>query len=69
VAGCSTSWPGRTAKALQTWLDDRDPAWLAPIREVTIDPYAGYKTAVAGPDGRLQHGRLIADHCHRDPAG
>jgi transposase len=55
---------GRTAAAVRAWLDDRDPAWLASIAEVTIDPYAGYKTAVAGHDGRLRHARLIADHFH-----
>jgi len=55
---------GRTAAAVRQWLDDRDPAWLADIHEVTIDPYAGYKTAVAGHDGRLRHAWLIADHFH-----
>ena len=55
---------GRTAAAVREWLDDRDPDWLAGISEVTIDPYAGYKTAVAGHDGRLTHARLIADHFH-----
>ena len=55
---------GRTAAAVREWLDDRDADWLAQIGEVTIDPYAGYKTAVAGHDGRLRHARLIADHFH-----
>ena len=55
---------GRTTAAVREWLDNRDPAWIAQIREVTIDPYAGYKTAVAGHDGRLRHARLIADHFH-----
>ena len=55
---------GRTARAVQTWLDQRDPAWLEQIREVTIDPYAGYKTAVAGTDGRLRDATLVADHFH-----
>jgi transposase len=31
---------GRSAAAVRGWLDDRDPAWLARIGEVTIDPYA-----------------------------
>jgi transposase len=55
---------GRTAAAVREWLDDRDAGWLAGISEVTIDPYAGYKTAVAGGDGRLRHATLIADHFH-----
>jgi transposase len=55
---------GRTAAAVQAWLNQRDSAWVAAIREVTIDPYAGYKTAVAGDGGRLRHARLIADHFH-----
>jgi transposase len=56
--------PGRSAAAVQAWLNRRDPAWLATIQQVTIDPYAGYKTAVAGPDGQLRHATLIADHFH-----
>jgi transposase len=38
----------RTAAAVSTWLDDRDPAWKAAIDTVAIDPHQGYKTALVG---------------------
>lgn len=34
--------PGRSAKAVQDWLGERDVAWLGDIDVVALDPFRGY---------------------------
>ncbi|MBP2371382.1 ISL3 family transposase [Pseudonocardia parietis] len=39
--------PGRSAQALKTWLDARDPAFRDGVRVVAMDGFGGYKNAAA----------------------
>jgi Transposase len=50
---------GRTAQGVSDWLAARPVPWLAAIRTVTLDPYAGYARGLA--DG-LPHAELVVDH-------
>jgi transposase len=52
---------GRTAQGVSRWLAARPAPWLAAIRAVTLDPYAGYARGLA--DG-LPHAELVVDHFH-----
>jgi transposase len=52
---------GRTAAGVSAWLAARPAPWLAGIRAVTLDPYAGYARGVA--DG-LPDADLVVDHFH-----
>jgi transposase len=51
----------RTARAVTGWLARRDPAWLARIGVVALDPYRGYATAMGV---HLGHATLVVDHWH-----
>ena len=51
----------RTARAVTSWLAHRDPAWLARIGVVALDPYRGYATAMGV---HLGHATLVVDHWH-----
>lgn len=51
----------RTARAVTSWLARRDPAWLARIGVVALDPYRGYATAMGV---HLGHATLVVDHWH-----
>lgn len=53
--------PDRTAKAVADWLARRDPAWLAAVGIVTLDPHRGYAQAVGV---HLGHATLVVDHFH-----
>ncbi len=37
--------PGRSKKALASWLTDQDPTWRAGVEIVAMDGFTGYKTA------------------------
>lgn len=40
--------PGRSKKALASWLTDQDPTWRAGVEKiVAMDGFTGYKTATA----------------------
>jgi len=39
--------PGRSKKALASWLTDQDPTWRAGVEIVAMDGFTGYKTATA----------------------
>jgi transposase len=51
----------RTARAVTGWLAHRDPAWLARIGVVALDPYRGYATAMGV---HLGHATVVVDHWH-----
>jgi transposase len=51
----------RTARVVTDWLAQRDPAWLAAVGVVALDPYRGYANAVAA---HLGHATLVVDHFH-----
>lgn len=53
--------PDRTARVVTDWLAGRDPAWLAAVGVVALDPYRGYANAVAA---HLAHATLVVDHFH-----
>jgi transposase len=53
--------PDRTATAVTGWLAHRDPAWLARIGVVALDPWRGYATAMGV---HLGHATLVVDHWH-----
>ncbi len=38
--------PGRSAKALGTWMSARDEAWRATVTVAALDPYRGYANAL-----------------------
>src|SRR5690606_35938573 len=39
---------GRAGKAVTTWLEARDEAWLSAVERVALDPYRGYYNALVG---------------------
>jgi len=39
--------PGRTAKVLRHWINDRDEAWRRDVQVASLDPYRGYATALS----------------------
>lgn len=41
---------GRDARQLRAWMAGMDPAWLAQIQVVSVDPHEGYRSAVINPD-------------------
>jgi transposase len=51
----------RTAKAVSDWLAERDPAWLAAVGIVALDPHRGYANAVGV---HLGHATLVVDRWH-----
>jgi len=51
----------RTARVVTDWLAGRDPAWLAAVGVVALDPYRGYANAVAA---HLAHATLVVDRFH-----
>jgi transposase len=51
----------RTARAVTGWLACRDPARLARIGVVALDPYRGYATAMGV---HLSHATLVVDRWH-----
>lgn len=53
--------PDRTASAVIRWLGAREPAWLARIGVVALDPHRGYANAVGV---HLAHATLVLDHFH-----
>jgi transposase len=53
--------PARSAIAVTDWLTAKPAPWLAGIRNVVIDPYQPYATAVAAG---LPDARLVVDHFH-----
>lgn len=52
---------GRTSAAVTGWLLERDPAWLAAVEFVAIDPAAPYRSAVRAA---LPHAVIVVDHFH-----
>lgn len=57
---CADCW-GSFAPRVTGWLARRDPAWLARIGVVALDPYRGYATAMGV---HLGHATLVVDHWH-----
>uniref|UniRef100_UPI003B00A1BE transposase n=1 Tax=Sediminivirga luteola TaxID=1774748 RepID=UPI003B00A1BE len=39
--------PGRSKKAYADWLGGRSPQFRAGVQVAALDPFAGYKTAIA----------------------
>jgi transposase len=52
---------GRSRDVLAGWLADRGPAWCEQITLATLDPAAGYRTALIE---HLANATLIVDHFH-----
>ena len=52
---------GRTAAAVEAWLDARGQEWKAAVRVVAMDPCASYRRAV---QDALPQARIVADHFH-----
>ena len=61
---------GHDAATLRQWLAEQDPAWLARIRLVAIDPYEPFRAGLRPPRGvestvgTLAHARIVADPFH-----
>ena len=53
--------PGRSAEVLRTWLNERDPQFLAGVQVVAMDGFTGYATAV---DHALPAARKVMDPFH-----
>ena len=53
--------PGRSSKAVCTWLEAREQAWREGIEVVAIDPCAAYAHAVRTT---LPHATVVVDHFH-----
>lgn len=53
--------PGRSKKALASWLTDQDPTWRAGVEIVAMDGFTGYKTATAE---QLQGATTVMDPFH-----
>jgi Transposase len=52
--------PGRSSKAVEDWLAQRDDQWLAGIGVVAHDPFRSY---AKGPlRAHLGHARVVVDH-------
>lgn len=52
---------GRSGKVLHAWLNERGDAWCANITLATLDPAAGYRTALLDT---LPNAVLVVDHFH-----
>lgn len=52
---------GRSAKAVDDWLTERDSAWLAGIDVVALDPFRGYANGLIN---QLGHATVVVDHFH-----
>jgi transposase len=53
--------PGRSARAVQDWLDARPCEWLADVATVALDPHRGYANGLLA---RLGHATVVIDHYH-----
>ena len=53
--------PGRSGATVSTWLASRDPAWLAGIEVVALDPSAPFAAAVRR---LLPQATIVVDHWH-----
>jgi transposase len=53
--------PGRSAKSVSTWLDERTRYWRDHVEVVAIDPHRGYHSALVS---RLPRATVIIDHFH-----
>jgi transposase len=51
----------RSASALVSWLDERDPGWRAQVRTASLDPYRGYASALRTA---LPHAVRVLDAFH-----
>ncbi|MPZ70184.1 MAG: ISL3 family transposase, partial [Actinobacteria bacterium] len=51
----------RSASALVSWVDQRDPAWRAAITTAALDPYRGYASALRAA---LPHAVRVLDAFH-----
>ena len=58
--------PGRSSKAVCTWLEARSEQWREGIEVVAIDPCAAYAHAVRKA---LPHATVVVDHFHLDRLG
>lgn len=52
---------GRSGTALAGWLADRGPDWCAQIELATLDPAAGYRSAL---EAHLPNAARVVDHFH-----
>ena len=52
---------GRSRDVLAAWLADRGPDWCDQITLATLDPAAGYRSALAE---HLENATLVVDHFH-----
>ena len=53
--------PGRSAKVVGDWLQERSQGWLEDIRVVALDPHRGYANGLLG---HLDHATVVIDHFH-----
>jgi transposase len=53
--------PGRSARAVEDWLERRPEEWLAGIEVVALDPFRGYANGLIS---RLGHAEVVVDHFH-----
>ncbi len=53
--------PGRSAKSVSTWLDERTRYWRDHVEVVAIDPHRGYHNALVS---RLPRATVTIDHFH-----
>ena len=48
--------PGRSKKALKTWLAARDESWRGRVEVVAMDGFTGFKSAAAASNERSRAG-------------
>lgn len=53
--------PGRSAKAVISWLDGRPLVWLEGVEVAAIDPFRGYANGLVE---HLGHVQVVLDHFH-----
>jgi transposase len=53
--------PGRSGKAVEDWLGQRDDEWLAAVDVVALDPFRGYANGLLA---HLGHATVVVDHFH-----
>jgi transposase len=53
--------PGRSGRAVESWLGGRPQAWLDDVSVVALDAFRGYANGLAA---RLGHATMVVDHFH-----
>jgi transposase len=53
--------PGRSGRAVESWLGGRPQAWLDDVSVVALDAFRGYANGLAA---RLGHAAMVVDHFH-----